>query len=139
MAKKVKPSQMSVALEDIILDYMRTSSEVRQEALQVGAEVFRDAVAAVTPIDTGEMADSWQIKTKCKDRKYVGNTRVAKGVVHRKTKDGSMGEAREGVPLSNVLEYSDKSPHKGFIRRCFDGTEPQIFAAIKYKLSNGGK
>ena len=140
MAKKnVKPSQMSVALEDIIFGYMKSSFDDRQEALQAGAEVFRDAVAALTPRDTGEMADSWEIKTKYKDRRYVGNTRVAKGVVHRKTKDGSKGEAREGVPLSNVLEYSDKSPHKGFIRRCFDGTEPQIFAAIKFKLSNGGK
>ena len=101
--------------------------------------MFKSAVESATPIDTGEMARSWKIKTKYKDRRYVGNTRVAKGVVHRKTKDGSKGEAREGVPLSNVLEYSEKSPHYGFIRRCFDNIEPQIFAAIKKTLDNGGK
>ena len=92
----------------------------------------------LTPRDTGEMAQSWQIKTKYKDRRYVGNTRVASGDVRRKTKDGSKGEARSGVPLSNVLEYSD-NPHNGFIRRCFDEAEPQIFEAIKNTIKNGGK
>ena len=139
MADTVKPDEFSGALDKIFSEYIHSAFDQRQAALQAGAEVFRDAVASATPRDTGEMADSWQIKTKYKDRRYVGNTRVARGVVHRKTKDGSKGEAREGVPLSNVLEYSDKSPHKGFIRRCFDGTEPQIYAAIKHKLSNGGK
>ena len=63
---------------------------------------------------------------------------VQRGDVRRKTKDGSKGEARSGVPLSNVLEYSD-NPHNGFIRRCFDETEPQIFEAIKNTIKNGGK
>lgn len=139
MSDTISPEQFSGELDKIFSEFIHSSFNERQEALQAGAEVFRDAVAAVTPTDTGEMAASWQIKKKYKDRRYVGNTRISKGVVHRKTKDGSKGEAREGVPLSNVLEYSDKSPHKGFIRRCFDGTEPQIFAAIKFKLNNGGK
>ena len=138
MAENIQLNELPEALDKFFSEFIHSSFDTRQEALQAGAEVFRDAVASVTPIDTGEMADSWVIKKKYKDRRYVGNTRVAKGVVHRKTKDGSKGEAREGVPLSNVLEYSNKSPHKGFIRRCFDGTEPQIFAAIKFKL-NGGK
>ena len=53
----------------------------------------------------------------------------------------SFGESREEVHsiAGNVLEYSEKSPHYGFIRRCFDSTEPQIFAAIKKTLDNGGK
>ena len=138
MAENIQLDELPDALDKIFSDFIHSSFDTRQEALQAGAEVFRDAVASVTPKDTGEMADSWAIKKKYKDRRYVGNTRVSKGVVHRKTKDGSQGEAREGVPLSNVLEYADKSPHKGFIRRCFEGTEPQIFAAIKHKL-NGGK
>ncbi len=139
MADNVKPDELPAALDKIFSEFIHSSFEARQKGLQAGAEVFRDAVAAVTPTDTGDMSKMWQIKTKYKDRRYVGNARIAKGVVHRKTKDGSKGEAREGVPLSNVLECSDKSPHKGFIRRCFEDTEPQIFAAIKSKLNNGGK
>ncbi|MBQ7352769.1 MAG: HK97 gp10 family phage protein [Clostridia bacterium] len=139
MAGKITPDQLPEKLDGILSEFLHSSFDTRQEALQAGAEVFKDAVAAATPKDTGEMAESWAIKTKYKDRRYVGSTRVAKGVVHRKKKGGGKGEAREGVPLSNVLEYAENSPHKGFIRRCFDSTEPQIFAAIKSKLNNGGK
>lgn len=139
MAGKITPDQLPDELDNLLSKFLHSAFEERQEALQAGAEVFKDAVAAVTPKDTGEMTGSWAIKKNYKDRRYVGSTRVAKGVVHRKTKDGSKGEAREGVPLSNVLEYAENSPHKGFIRRCFDSTEPQIFAAIKSKLNNGGK
>ena len=139
MAGNITPDQLPEKLDGILSEFLHSSFDTRQEALQAGAEVFKDAVAAATPKDTGEMAESWAIKTKYKDRRYVGSTRVAKGVVHRKKKGGGKGEAREGVPLSNVLEYAENSPHKGFIRRCFDSTEPQIFAAIKSKLNNGGK
>ena len=139
MAGNITPDQLPEKLDGILSEFLHSSFDTRQEALQAGAEVFKDAVAAATPKDTGEMAESWAIKTKYKDRRYVGSTRVAKGVAHRKTKGGGKGEAREGVPLSNVLEYSDKSPHRGFIRRCFDSTETRIFAAIKSKLNNGGK
>lgn len=129
---------LSEALTGILTDFQHANFEARQQAVQKGAEVFKDAVEAVTPRDTGEMAQSWQIKTKYKDRRYVGNTRVASGDVRRKTKDGSKGEVRQDVPLSNVLEYGD-NPHNGFIRRCFDETEPQIFEAIKNTIKNGGK
>lgn len=139
MAGKITPDQLPEKLDGILSEFLHSSFDTRQEALQAGAEVFKDAVAAATPKDTGEMAESWAIKTKYKDRRYVGSTRVAKGVVHRKKKGGGKGEAREGVPLSNVLEYAENSPHKGFIRRCFDSTEPQIYAAIRNKLNNGGK
>lgn len=131
-------SELPSALSEILTEYQSANFETRQEALQAGAEVFKSSVESVTPRDTGEMARSWQIKDKYKDRRYVGNTRVATGKVRRKKRNGQKGEAREGVPLSNVLEYGEKSPHNGFIRRCFDSTEPQIFAAIKNTLENGG-
>ncbi len=125
-------------IDGILTDFLHTSFDVRQEALQAGAEVFKSAIENETPKDTGQMAASWKIKSKYKDRRYVGNTRTAKTPVHRKTKDGGKGEAREGVPLSNVLEYSEKSPHYGFIRRCYDATESRIFETIKNKIKNGG-
>lgn len=131
-------SELPSAISEILTEYQSANFETRQEALQAGAEVFKSSVESVTPRDTGEMARSWQIKDKYKDRRYVGNTRVATGKVRRKKRNGRKGEAREGVPLSNVLEYGEKSPHNGFIRRCFDSTEPQIFAAIKNTLENGG-
>ena len=134
----VPPDGLSEALSEILTDFQHANFEARRQAVQKVAEVFKDAVEAATPRDTGEMAQSWEIKDKYKDRRYVGNSRVASGDVRRKTKDGSKGEARSDVPLSNVLEYSD-NPHNGFIRRCFDETESQIFEAIKNTIKNGGK
>lgn len=135
---RIALSELPAALSEILTEYQSANFETRQAAVQAGAEVFKSSVESVTPRDTGEMARSWQIKDKYKDRRYVGNTRVATGKVRRKKRNGQKGEAREGVPLSNVLEYGEKSPHNGFIRRCFDSTEPQIFAAIKNTLKNGG-
>ena len=136
--QKYDLDQLPDALEQIFTEFAHASYEARQNAVQAGAEVFKSAVESATPKDTGEMAQSWVIQTKYKNVRYVGNTRVAKGKVHRKKKGGGKGEARADVPLSQVLEYGENTKHYGFIRKCFDATEPQIFAAIKNTLNNGG-
>lgn len=116
------------ALSQILTDFQHASFDVRQTAVQAGAEVFKSAVEQATPRgDTGDMAQSWTVKTKYKDRRYVGNTKTVSG------------GGKENIPLSNVLEYGEKSPHNGFIRRCFDSTEAQIFDTIKKTIQNGGK
>jgi len=140
MSKKVATSieNLPAELENVLNEYLHANFQQRQKAIQAGAEVFKSAVESATPRDTGKMAQSWKIKDKYADRRYVGNTRVASSDVHRKTKGGGKGEARQDVPLSNVLEYSEKSPHYGFIRQCFDSNETAIYNAIKSTL-NGGK
>ncbi len=139
MSKKITTSldDLPSELQDVLSDYLHTNFTQRQKALQAGAEVFKSAIESATPKDTGKMAQSWQIKDKYADRRFVGNTRVASGDVRRKTKGGGKGEARKDVPLSNVLEYSEKSPHYGFIRQCFDSNETAIFNAIKNNLNGG--
>ena len=116
-------NELPSALSEILTDAVRANFDDRQAAIQAGAEVFKSAVEQATPKDTGGMAESWEIKTKYKDRRYVGNTKTVSG------------GGKENIPLSNVLEYSD-NPHNGFIRQCFDATESQIFDAIKKSLSN---
>lgn len=139
MSKKITTSldDLPSELQDVLSDYLHTNFTQRQKALQAGAEVFKSAIESATPKDTGKMAQSWQIKDKYADRRFVGNTRVASGDIRRKTKGGGKGEARKDVPLSNVLEYSEKSPHYGFIRQCFDSNETAIFNAIKNNLNGG--
>ncbi len=134
MAKTTSITTGRIALEDmpdalsqILTDFQHSSFDVRQDAVQAGAEVFKSAVEQATPQDTGGMANSWEIKTKYKDHRYVGNTKTVNG------------GGKQNIPLSNVLEYAEKSPHAGFIRKCFDSTEPQIFDAIKKTIQNGGK
>lgn len=123
---KIPLDEMPDALTEILTDFQRSSFDVRQKALQSGAEVFKGAIEQATPRDTGDMAQSWDIKTKYKDRRYVGNTKAVSG------------GGKNNIPLSNVLEYGEKSPHAGFIRKCFDTTEPQVFDAIKKTIQNGG-
>ena len=139
MSKKIMTSldDLPSELQDVLSDYLHTNFTQRQKALQAGAEVFKSAIESATPKDTGKMAQSWQIKDKYADRRFVGNTRVASGDVKRKAKGGGKSEARKDVPLSNVLEYSEKSPHYGFIRQCFDSNETAIFNAIKNNLNGG--
>ncbi len=115
--------ELPSALSEILTDAVRANFDDRQAAIQAGAEVFKSAVEQATPKDTGGMAESWEIKTKYKDRRYVGNTKTVSG------------GGKENIPLSNVLEHSD-NPHNGFIRQCFDATESRIFDAIKKTLQN---
>ncbi|MBQ7978119.1 MAG: HK97 gp10 family phage protein [Clostridia bacterium] len=130
--KNISIEQISGELDKIFADFMHSSFEQRQQAIQAGAEVFKNAVESATPKDTGEMSRSWEIKDKYKDRRYVGNTKTVNG-------KGKDGRYREGIPLSNILEYTEGGKHYGFIRKTYDQVEPQIFDAIKNKLSNGGK
>jgi hypothetical protein len=126
------------ALTEIFTEFSHAEFELRQQAVQAGAEVFKKAVEEISPRDTGKYAQSWMIKDKVKNRRYVGNTATAHGAVKRKRKGATNGEKRYNVPLSNVLEYSPKSKHNGEIRRCFDDNEQRIFAAIKNVINNGG-
>ncbi len=125
--QSVSIDKFSNELENIFVDFVHQSFEKRQNALQAGAEVAKSALENATPRDTGEMANSWAIKTKYKDRRYVGNTKTISG-------KGKDGRYREGIPLSNVLEYKDNGKD-AFIRSTFDGAQSQIFDAIKNKLN----
>lgn len=123
------------ALQELLTEFQRASFDARQEAVQAGAEVLKKALEEASPRATGTFAKSWIIKEKTKggkpirDRRYVGNTKTVKSKRNGKERD---------VPLSTILEKSDKSPHKGLMRQTFDRVEPQIFDAIKNKLKNGG-
>lgn len=123
--KKIEPKQLDKFLSEILSDYLHESFENRQKALQAGAEVFKYAIENATPKDTGDMSRSWVINTKYKDRRYVGNTKTV-----------SCGN-KSNIPLSNILEYKEGSPHYGFIRKTFEANESKIFDTIKDKLNGG--
>lgn len=137
-SKLYKPEELPQALQDILTDFLKATELERQAAVQAGAEYFKKAVENATPRDTGKMARSWKISTpkKDKEKRYVSNKRTV--TVKRTLKSGKT-ELRSGVPLSNVLEYAENSPHQGFIRRCYDENESQIFETIKNTIKNGGK
>lgn len=127
----VNLAKFSNDLDKILVDFIHQSFNKRQEAVQAGAEVAKSALEIATPRGkTGEMANSWEIKTQYKDRRYIGNSKTVSG-------KGKDGRYREEIPLSNVIEYKDNGKN-AFIRKTFDSAQGQIFDAIKNKL-NGGK
>ena len=61
---------------------------------------------------------SWKGKgKKYKLRRYVGNTKMVQG---------ASGE----IPLSNILEYSSKSPHQGEIKRTYEESINEMAAVM---------
>lgn len=139
MAKFTTLAQLPDVLDEMLAEFQDAAYETRQKAIRAGADVLKEALEADSPRgETGDYAQSWVVAIY-PDHRYVGNTKTAKGVVHRKKKGGGKGEAREGVPLSNVLEYAENSPHIGRIRRCFDSNENKIYETMKNVIINGGK
>ena len=57
--KNVQVEEFTKELDKILADYIHSSFEQRQTALQKGAEVFKSAIENATPKDTGGMAKSW--------------------------------------------------------------------------------
>lgn len=136
MAETVTIENFTDAVDDILTEYLHSEYDIRQKAVQAGAEVLRDKLAESSPRDTGEFAQSWAIKDKYPNVRYVGNTKTAKGTVNERGKDGKIKRKREDVPLANVLEF--KEGGKPFIRATADAAEPEIFNAIKRTIENGG-
>lgn len=123
MATKLE--NVSSELDKIFNDFIHTSFEKRQEALQAGAEVYIKALEEKAPKGkTGKFAKSFAVKTKYKDRRYVGNTKTVKG------------GGKDSIPLSNILEYDENGKHYGFMRQTYDENESTIFNTIKNKLEN---
>lgn len=128
------------ALEEILKEFYLETLENRDKAVRAGAEYFKRAIENETPTDTGEMKQLWTI-SHYQGKSYVGNKKKAKGNVYRMAGKGKnkTGEARTGVPLSNILEYAKNSTHQHFIKRCFDAHEDQIYEVMKKTIENGGK
>jgi hypothetical protein len=121
---------MGKELDKMLTEFQHENYEMRQAAVQAGAEVMKTALEQTAPRDTGELAKSFSIKDKYPDHRYVGSTRTVNG-------KGADGRYRENIPLINILEY--RVGGTPFVRNTYDAKEQQIYEAIKNKLNNGGK
>ncbi len=111
------------SLNDAIMDILREYGDVVYQATEAGltaAEkvLIRNLEAASPKGETKDYHKSWKSKgKKYKLHRYVGNT---------KTVQGASGE----IPLSNILEYSSKSPHQGKIKRIYEQSISEMAAAV---------
>ena len=120
MAKKVDVNNLDVAIADILREYGDVVYQATEEGLTAAEKVLINNLKASSPksLGGGEYAKSWKGKgKKYKLRRYVGNT---------KTVQGKSGE----IPLSNILEYSSKSPHQGKIKRTYEESINEMAAAV---------
>lgn len=117
---RVSIDDLSSAITQLLGDYADLIYEATEEGLDAAEAVLINHLKAVSPRGkTGKYAKSWKgKKKKYRLRRYVGNTKAVKG------KGGE-------IPLSNILEYGSKSPHRGMIKKAYDDcTNDMIFAII---------
>ena len=119
---KVELEDIEKEMDKIFSDFLNSSFEIRQKAVQRGAEILKRKAEMASPIDTGDFSSKWSIKTKYKDHRYVRNT---KNVSSRE---------KENIPLINILEFNEDT---AFFRKTYDACENEIFQAIKNELKGG--
>ncbi len=122
MAKKVDINNLEEAIADILWEYGDVVHKATEEGLTAAEKVLIKNLKAESPKSPGksggEYAKSWKSKgKKYKLQRYVGNTKTVKN---------KSGE----IPLSNILEYSTKSPHQGQIKRTYESSINQMAAAV---------
>ena len=129
--KVIDWSDFESECENIFKEFTHAQFKKRQTALQAGAEVLVKRLEAASPKSSSNNSDSysgcWKISSKYKNMRVVGNTKIAKP---------SKAYAGKRIPLSNILEYGERSPHRGLIRRTFEESKEEIFQAIKRTLDN---
>ena len=126
MSKRIESSGIAVTIEDILEEYADQIVLTTDEALDAAQKVLIDNLKAQSPQDSGDYAKSWKSKgKKYKLRRYIGNTKMVKG------KGGNE------LPLSNVLEYADKSPHKGHVKRIYEASYNDMMRAAEKKIEEG--
>ena len=119
MAKKIDVNNLEIAIADILRDYGDVVYQATEEGLTAAEKVLIKNLKANSPKDKGEYAKSWKGKgKKYKLQRYVGNTKTVEG------------KSSDSIPLSNILEYSSKSPHQGLIKRVYDSSIDEMANAI---------
>lgn len=112
-------NNLDVAVAELLEEYGDVVYQAAEEGLTAAEKVLiRNLKAASPEGPSKEYKKAWKSKgKKYKLKRYVGNT---------KTVQGKSGE----IPLSNILEYSSKSPHQGKIKRTYEQSISEMAAAV---------
>ena len=119
MANKIDVNNLEVAITDILREYGDVVYQATEEGLTAAEKVLIKNLKAASPEGPSKKyKKAWKGKgKKYKLRRYVGNTKMV---------PGKSGE----IPLSNILEYAEKSPHQGLIKRIYESSIDQMAAAV---------
>ncbi len=115
---KININNLEVAVAELLQEYGDVVYKATEEGLNVAEKVLIKNLKANSPKASGGYSKAWKSKGKrFKLKRYVGNT---------KTVRGRKGE----IPLSNILEYSTKSPHQGLIKRTYEKSIDEMARAV---------
>ena len=119
MGKSVNIDSLEVSIANALSEYGDVIYKATEEGLTAAEKVLINNLKASSPRGkTGDYAKSWKSKgKKYKLKRYVGNTKMVQG---------KKGE----IPLSNILEYSTKSPHQGLIKKIYNDSLHEMTTAI---------
>lgn len=127
---KIKPESLQDTITEILREYGDVVFEATNEALGAAEKVLIKNLRALSPsvknppkgYEKKNYAKGWKGKgKKYKMARYVGNN---------VTVQGKSGE----IPLSNILEYSSKSPHQGLIKKTHESSINEMAAAVVAEL-----
>jgi hypothetical protein len=115
----IKPEGLQEAIADMLREYGDIVYNATDEGLEASQKVLIEKLkSASSQGATKRFRSSWKGKKYSRRglSRYVHNTKMVKG-------------AKGDIPLSNILEYSEKSPHRGFVKRTFDSSINEMAAA----------
>jgi hypothetical protein len=125
MAKAININSLETAIESILKDYSDVVFKATDESMSAGEKVLIKNLKSASPSATGEYKKSWRgTGKKYKLKRYVGNSKLVQ------TDGGEM-------PLSNILEYAEKSKYKGLIKRTYESSANEIASAIVNEIKKG--
>lgn len=110
--------------QNILKEYSQELHEEIENGLTEAGKTLIERLKLASPVgeSTPHFKDLWEMKTKYKGVRYVGNTKTIP------YKNGN-------IPLSNILEYG---PHaKPFISRTFETNKELLYSIVTNKLKGG--
>lgn len=133
MAKSININSLEVALSDIMEEYGDVIFKVTNEALGAGEKALIKNLKSASP-EKKNPPPSYIKKNYKKNWKGTGKKYKMVRYVGNTTMVPSNGKE---MPLSNILEYGSKSPHKGFIKKTYQSSESEIASAIVNEIKKG--
>jgi len=126
MASTIQASDLQSAVENMLREYGDVVYKATEEGLDAAEKIMINELKAASPNGKNKFAKKWKsTKKKYKLSRYVGNTTIVKG------------KKSDTIPLSNILEYSEKSPHQGFIKRTFEQSVDKMATAVVEEIKKG--
>ena len=113
---------------EIVQEYAKEIIGDIEEGLTLASIELRTALEQHSPVSEFDkegqkhFKESWVIKDQYKGVRYIGNTKTVKG------------KSSKEMPLSNILEYAESSPHKGFIQRTFNSMSDRLHQKMISKI-----